>query len=154
MSTAAVNELRGLEKRFGSKTALAGIDLEVADLQIFGVVGPDGAGKTTLLRVLAGLLEVRAVRARVLGVDLAGDVTELKARVGYVPQAFGLHRDLTVGENLRFTARLHRLSETEYATRTRELLEHAGLTAFVDRRAGALSGGMRQKLAISNALLP
>ena len=154
MSEPVVVELRGLEKHFGRKPALAGIDLDIADRQIFGVVGPDGAGKTTLLRVLAGLLEVRATRARVLGFDLAKDVAELKAKVGYVPQAFGLHRDLSVAENLRFTARLHRMSEAEYVRRTRELLEHAALSAFADRPAGALSGGMRQKLAISNALLP
>ena len=154
MSTPAVVELRGLETRFGRTTALAGIDLDIGDRRIFGVVGPDGAGKTTLLRALAGLLEVRAQRARVLGVDLTGDVSELKAKVGYVPQSFGLHRDLTVAENLRFTARLHRMPDGDYRRRAKELLEHAGLSPFVDRPAGALSGGMRQKLAMTNALLP
>ena len=145
--------LRGLEKRYGERTALRGIDLTIDERQIFGVVGPDGAGKTTLLRAVAGLLEVRAGEARVLGYDLTADVTELKARVGYFPQSFSLYRELSVIENLSFTARIHRLPEPEFAARSHELLERTGLAPFADRAAGALSGGMRQKLAIANALL-
>ena len=95
--------LRKLTKRFGTRCALADVDLEVDTRQIVGVVGPDGAGKTTLIRALAGLLEIEAEVASVLGYDVRGDVTDLKARIGYVPQAFGLHRDLSVDENLRFT---------------------------------------------------
>ena len=114
---AAVVRLRALGKRYGRRRALADVNLEIAGRQIFGVVGPDGAGKTTLLRALAGLLEVEAAEATVLGVDLRGDVTGLKARIGYVPQAFSLHRDLTVMENLRFTARLHRLPADVLARR-------------------------------------
>jgi len=146
--------LRGLEKRYGRRRALAGIDLDLERPEIVGVVGPDGAGKTTLLRALAGLLDVEAREATVLGHDLRRDVTELKARVGYVPQAFSLHRDLTVEENLRFTARLHRLPEAEFRARVEDLLARTGLAPFTDRAAGALSGGMKQKLAIANALLP
>jgi ABC-2 type transport system ATP-binding protein len=151
--SAPVVALRGLVKRWGRRRALAGVDLAIDGRQIFGVVGPDGAGKTTLLRALAGLLEVEAAEARVLGFDLRGDVTELKARIGYVPQAFSLHPDLTVDENLRFTARLHRLPEHELGVRARALLEPIGLAPFRDRPAGALSGGMKQKLAVANALL-
>ena len=146
--------LRGLEKRYGPRRALAGVDLEITERQIVGIVGPDGAGKTTLLRSLAGLLEVTAQEATVVGFDLRGDVTELKAHTGYVPQAFGLHRDLTVDENLRFTARLHRLSADEFSSRRKALLDRTGLAPFAGRAAGALSGGMKQKLAIANALLP
>jgi ABC-2 type transport system ATP-binding protein len=145
--------LRGLEKRFGSRRALAGIDLALSGPQIVGVIGSDGAGKTTLLRTIAGLLEFTAAEARVLGVDLAGDVRALKEHLGYVPQSFSLHRDLSVIENLRFTARLHRLREAELERRARPLLERTGLAPFADRAAGALSGGMKQKLAIVNALL-
>ena len=145
--------LRGLEVRYGTKRALAGVDLTITGAQIVGVVGPDGAGKTTLLRTLVGLLDVRAAEACVLGHDLSGDVRALKAEIGYVPQAFSLHRDLSVMENLRFTARLHRLSEAELQRRALPLLERTGLAAFSARAAGALSGGMRQKLAIVNALL-
>jgi ABC-2 type transport system ATP-binding protein len=146
--------LRGLEKRYGARGALAGIDLTLDGHQVVGIVGPDGAGKTTLLRALAGLLEIEARRATVLGHDLTGDVTALKARIGYVPQTFSLHRDLTVDENLRFTARLHRLPDDAFEARARELLARTGLAPFADRATGALSGGMKQKLAIANALLP
>ncbi len=146
--------LRALEMRYGAKRALAGVDLMIAGAQIVGVVGPDGAGKTTLLRALVGLLEVRADEARVLGHDLTGDVRGLKAQLGYVPQTFSLNRDLSVMENLRFTARLHGISESELRRRAGTLLARTGLAPFADRDAGALSGGMRQKLAIANALLP
>jgi ABC-2 type transport system ATP-binding protein len=154
VSTEPIVRLRGLEKRFGARCALGGIDLDVADRQIFGVVGPDGAGKTTLLRTLAGLLEVTATRAEVLGIDLLGPVRELKRQIGYVPQTFSLHRNLSIDENLRFTARLHRVAPAEFANRARDMLEKTGLAPFADRPAGALSGGMRQKLAVTNALLP
>jgi ABC-2 type transport system ATP-binding protein len=146
--------LRGLAKHFGRTHALAGVDLDLDGPQIAGVVGPDGAGKTTLLRALAGLLEVEAREASVLGFDLRQDVRALKARVGYVPQSFGLQRDLGVLENLRFTARLHRLSEAELRRRVDPLLGRTGLAPFLERPAGALSGGMKQKLAVVNALLP
>jgi len=146
--------LAGLRKRFGRRTALAGVDLVLEGPQLVGVVGPDGAGKTTLLRSIAGLLEVEAREATVLGVDLRGDVRGLKRRLGYVPQGFALNRDLTVFENLRFTARLHRLPTAFFARRADELLERTALAPFRDRPAGALSGGMKQKLAVANALLP
>jgi drug efflux transport system ATP-binding protein len=146
--------LRGFDKIYGHRRALAGIDLTLTEREIVGVVGPDGAGKTTLCRALAGLLDVEAREARVLGYDLTADVTELKARIGYVPQVFSLHPDLSIAENLRFTARLHRIPEAELKARAGALLARTGLTAFVDRRTGALSGGMKQKLAVANALLP
>ena len=151
---APVIRLRTLSKRYGARTALADIDLDVAGDQIFGVIGPDGAGKTTLLRTLVGLLEIEATEATVLGHDLRGDVTAMKAHIGYVPQAFSLHRNLTVSDNLRFTARLHRIAPAERDARMADLLERTNLAAFTDRLAGALSGGMKQKLAIANALLP
>ena len=147
-------DLAGLVKRYGAKAALDGVDLQLAGAQRVGVVGPDGAGKTTLLRSIVGLLEVEAQRADVLGYDLRGDVRALKAQVGYVPQVFALNRDLSVIENLRFTARLHRIDAAEFDRRTHELLARTALTPFVDRPAGALSGGMKQKLAVANALLP
>ncbi len=145
--------LRGLIKRYGSRLALRGIDLDLSGSQIAGVVGPDGAGKTTLLRAIVGLLEVEASEASVLGHDLRGDVTLLKERIGYVPQAFSLYRELSVRENLQVTARLHRIGGPELTARVTPLLERTGLAAFVDRQAGALSGGMKQKLAVANALL-
>jgi ABC-2 type transport system ATP-binding protein len=146
--------LRGLRKRFGKREALAGIDLDIRGAQMVGVVGPDGAGKTTLLRTLAGLLEIDADEAEVLGYDLREDVRDYKRNIGYVPQAFSLYRDLTIAENLSFTARVHRLDAAEFERRKAELLDRTSLAAFADRAAGALSGGMKQKLAIANALLP
>jgi len=148
-----VIRLRGLEKCYGSRRALAGVDLCLSGQQIVSVVGPDGAGKTTLIRALAGLLEVVASDATVLGHDLTGDVTALKAHVGYVPQLFSLHRDLSVIENLRFTARLQRMPAAEFSQRVEALLTRTGLAPFIKRPAGALSGGMKQKLAVINALL-
>ncbi|HEX2486444.1 MAG TPA: ABC transporter ATP-binding protein [Myxococcota bacterium] len=153
-ATAPRVRVRGLAKRFGARTALAGVDLVLERPELVGIVGPDGAGKTTLLRAVAGLLEVEAEEAEVLGVDLRGDVRALKARTGYVPQAFGLQRELSVGENLAFTGRLHRVPPEAFEARARELLERTGLAPFRDRPAGALSGGMKQKLAVANALLP
>lgn len=147
-------ELQGLTKRYGAKRALDSLDLVLRGPQLVGVVGPDGAGKTTLLRALAGLLEVEAGQARVLGWDLRRDVRALKAMVGYVPQAFSLNRELSVMENLRFTARLHRLPAAAFEARAAELLARTALERFRDRPTAALSGGMRQKLAVANALLP
>jgi ABC-2 type transport system ATP-binding protein len=151
--TGARIRLRGLEKRYGAKRALGPVDLELDRCEIVGVVGPDGAGKTTLLRSIAGLLEIVAAEARVLGHDLRGDVTELKREIGYVPQVFSLHRDLSVIENLRFTGRLHRMPAEEFDRRAGRLLERTGLAPFRERPARALSGGMKQKLAIANALM-
>src|SRR6185295_7557160 len=117
----------------GAKCALGPIDLRLERREIVGSVGPDGAGKTTLLRVLTGRLEIEAQRADVLGHDLrADDVTALKREIGYVPQTFSLHRDLTVMENLRFTARLHRLAASDLERRAAKLLDRTGLTPFVD----------------------
>jgi ABC-2 type transport system ATP-binding protein len=153
MPTEALIHLRNLRKHYGRRCALAGIDLTLDQNEIVGIVGPDGAGKTTLIRALAGLLEIEADDATALGYDLRSDVTEYKAHIGYVPQSFSLHRDLSVMENLRFTARLQRLAPDEFSKRSAELLARTGLTPFVDRPAGALSGGMKQKLSVANALL-
>jgi ABC-2 type transport system ATP-binding protein len=152
--SAPLIRLRGLTKRFGTRQALAGVDLVATAPATLVVTGPDGAGKTTLLRALAGLLEIDAAEATVLGTDLRTDPTPLKERLGYVPQSFSLHRDLSVADNLRFTARLHRIPDAEARRRMDELLARTALARFADRLAGKLSGGMKQKLAIANALLP
>ncbi len=148
-----VVDLHQLSKHFGTRAALDRIDLQLSQGEIVGVVGPDGAGKTTLIRTLVGLLEIEAEHATVLGYDLLADVTEMKNHIGYVPQVFSLHRDLSVIENLRFTGRLRRLPTDVFESRVAVLLKRTSLTPFVNRAAGALSGGMRQKLAVANALL-
>jgi len=146
--------LRRLVKHYGARAALRGIDLDVAGAQILGVAGPDGAGKTTLLRSLVGLLEVEADEALVLGHDLRRDVTPLKEVLGYVPQVFSLYPDLTVLENLKVVARLHALDDATAQRRALPVLERTGLAPFTGRQAGKLSGGMKQKLAVTCALLP
>src|SRR5690606_23015675 len=118
--------LRGLVKRYGSRRALDGPDLELRGAQLFGLGGPDGAGKTTLLRALAGLLEVEAEEASVLGFDLRGDPTALKERLGYVPQVFSLYRELSIQENIDVTGRLHGLDAAELERRAGPLLERTG----------------------------
>jgi ABC-2 type transport system ATP-binding protein len=152
-SAGLIVDLKQLSKHFGTHAALDRIDLQLGGGEIVGVVGPDGAGKTTLIRSLAGLLEIEAERAMVLGYDLHADVTEMKNDIGYVPQAFSLHRELSVIENLRFTGRLLRLPKNVFEARADALLKRTSLSPFVDRPAGALSGGMKQKLAVANALL-
>jgi ABC-2 type transport system ATP-binding protein len=146
--------LRRLGKHYGARSALRDIDLDVAGAQILGVVGPDGAGKTTLLRSLAGLLEVEADEAFVLEHDLRGDVTPLKEILGYVPQVFSLYPELTVLENVKVVARLHVLDDATVKQRAMPILERTGLASFTGRQAGKLSGGMKQKLAVTCALLP
>jgi len=152
-SAAPVIDLAQLTKRYGNKRALDRVDLQLGGAQQVGVVGSDGAGKTTLLRAIAGLLEVEAQRADVLGRDIRDDVRTLKEQIGYVPQVFSLNRDLSVIENLRFTGRLHRIETVDFDRRVAELLARTALAPFADRPAGALSGGMKQKLAVANALL-
>lgn len=148
---APVVAVRGAVRRFGPVVALDGLSLEIARGELYGLVGPDGAGKTTLIRALAGLIDVDGGEVRVLGEDPAkGRVRE---RVGLMPQAFSLYRDLSVAENLRFFSRLNALPRAEHRRRTERLLAITRLGPFVDRRADALSGGMYKKLALACALL-
>ncbi len=141
----------GLVRRFGAVTALDGFGFEARRGELLGLVGPDGAGKTTAIRVLAGLMAPDAGQARVLGEDpLRGAVRE---RLGLMPQQYSLYRDLSVGENLRFFARLYVLPRAVFRARAERLLGITRLARFVDRRADALSGGMYKKLALACALL-
>lgn len=136
---------------YGDDAVLQGVSLAVAPGEIYGLVGADGAGKSTLLRIAVGQLRPDAGEVTVLGQSYA-DPT-LRARVAYMPQGFGLYPDLSVQENLEFFADLHGLSKPATATRIRDLLARTGMQAFTDRRAGKLSGGMMQKLALACALI-
>jgi ABC-2 type transport system ATP-binding protein len=131
-----------LVRSFGSRPALRGIDLAIARGEMFALIGPDGAGKTTFFRIVAGLLAPTSGRA------LREDVP-----FGMVPQRFSLYEDLTVDENLALRARLYSVPPAESAGRARDLLSRVGLDRFGTRLAGALSGGMKQKLALVAALL-
>lgn len=136
-------EARGLEKRFGAHAALRGVDLGIAEGELFALIGPDGAGKTTFFRLVAGLVT-----------PTAGTLRRAEgATFGLVPQRFSLYEDLTVDENLDLRARLYSVPPAEARARAAELLGRVGMAPFGARLAGALSGGMKQKLALVAALL-
>jgi ABC-2 type transport system ATP-binding protein len=139
----AIITARGLTRTFDKTQALKGIDLEIARGEMFGLIGPDGAGKTTFFRIVAGLL------APTKGTL----VRDAKATFGLVPQRFGLYQDLSIDENLALRARLYDVPHKEGLARATELLELVGLGPFRQRLAGALSGGMKQKLALCCALV-
>ena len=153
MDTAPIIVLENLHKRFGATAALDGIDLTIDRPCVFGVVGPDGAGKTTLLRVLVGLLEFQAAKAQVFGYSVAREPHVIREHLGYVPQTFGLYPDLSVIHNLEFFADVHGIPRKEFRRRANELLALAHLENFRTHLTSALSGGMKQKLAIICALI-
>jgi len=143
--------VRGLERSFDDARALAGVSFEVAAGELFGFIGPDGAGKTTLFRILATLMTPDAGTAKVLGYDVVEDMWELRRRVGYMPGRFSLYPDLSVLENLSFFAAVFGTTVSEQYDRIAPIYRQ--IEPFADRRAGALSGGMKQKLALSCALV-
>ncbi len=142
-----------LTKSFGEIRALAGLDLEVARGEIFGLVGPDGAGKTTTMRLLSGLLRPDAGRAEVAGLDVVERTEDVRRLLGYLPQTFAMLHELTVAENIEYFADLYCIPRGQFAQRSDELLSATGLTEFTGRRADALSGGMGQKLALICSLI-
>lgn len=151
--TENIIETHRLTRDFKKTRAVDGLDLSIARGELFGLVGPDGAGKTTTLRLLAGLLNVSAGEARVLGHDLQAQAEAIKPHVGYMAQQFSLYGELSVLENFQFFAELFDVSSKDLAERTERLLEFAGLTEFKGRRAANLSGGMQKKLALACTLV-
>ncbi|MGD8366577.1 MAG: ATP-binding cassette domain-containing protein [Desulfobacterales bacterium] len=150
--------VRDLEKEFPVKKraavkALRGVSFDTTAGQVTGLVGADGAGKTTLIRIAAGLLVPTAGTVTVLGLDSAADSIRIQSRVGYMPQKFGLYQDLTVEENMALYADLKGVPAGERKSRFRRLLQMTDLSAFTRRRAGALSGGMKQKLGLACSLI-
>lgn len=152
MSSPAI-KARGLRRTFGSLVAVDGLDLEVQPGEIFGLVGPDGAGKTTTMRMLTGILPPTGGSAEVAGCDIVRQAEPLKTHIGYMSQRFGLYPDLTVSENIAFYADIYSVPKSELAARTERLLGFSNLTPFKNRRAGNLSGGMKQKLGLACALI-
>lgn len=142
-----------LHKHFGPIRAVDGVSLHVAAGEIYGLVGPDGAGKTTLVRLICGALHPDAGAIRLAGFDMLRQPERGRERLGYLAQRFALYEDLTVDENLRFFAEVRGLPAAQWRTRSREILEFVGLAEFQGRRAGALSGGMKQKLGLAIALI-
>jgi ABC-2 type transport system ATP-binding protein len=144
---------QGLFKAFGETRAVDDVSLAVKPGEIYGLVGPDGAGKTTTLRLLVGALNTDAGEIEVGGYDVRKQVENARSQIGYLSQRFSLYEDLTVLENIRFFAEVRGLSTRDWLPRSMEILEFVGLAEFKDRRAGQLSGGMKQKLGLASALV-
>jgi ABC-2 type transport system ATP-binding protein len=147
----AMIEVRDLRRSYGKVEALKGIGFEVEKNEIFGVIGPDGAGKTTLFRVLATLLLADEGTATVDGLDVVRDFEAIRSRVGYMPGRFSLYQDLSVEENLEFFATVFNATIEENYELVADIYRQ--IEPFKKRRAGALSGGMKQKLALCCALI-
>ena len=148
-----VIETRGLVKRYDDEVAVAGIDLEVGPGEIYGLVGPNGAGKTTTMRILATLLAPTAGEARVAGIDVMTDPIEVRRRIGYMPDFYGVYDDLRVWEYLDFFARCYGVPAARRAGMIGELLEIVGLPEKRDAYVEALSRGMRQRLCLAHTLV-
>ena len=152
MSAVSVNNIT---KTYGKKkdtvVALQGISFDVQQGELFGIIGPDGAGKTSLFRILATLLLADSGNATVDGCNVVKDYKEIRKRVGYMPGKFSLYQDLTVQENLDFFATIFNTSIEENYDLVKDI--YSQIEPFKDRRAGKLSGGMKQKLALSCALI-
>ncbi|MBY6223138.1 ABC transporter ATP-binding protein [Ferrimonas balearica] len=146
-------EARGLTRRFGDFTAVDDVDLQVAPGTIYGFLGPNGCGKTTTIRMLTGLLTPSVGEPTVLGLKLPQQAEALKRQIGYMTQKFSLYEDLTVLENLRFVARIYSLPYREGRRRIDQLLDIYGLTEKANQRAGSMSGGQRQRLALAAAVI-
>lgn len=140
-----------INKSYGKVKALTNINMEVGAGEIFGIIGPDGAGKTTLFRILTTLILPDEGIARVDGLDVVNDYKEIRQQVGYMPGRFSLYQDLTVEENLNFFATVFNTTVEENYDLIKDI--YAQIEPFKSRRAGKLSGGMKQKLALSCALI-
>ncbi len=153
MTPATVVKADGLVRSFGPVTAVDGVGFEVAEGEVFGLVGPDGAGKTTCLRMLAGLLSPDGGGVEVLGTDVVRQPEAVKKDIGYMSQPAGLYEDLTVRENIEFYADLYQVPRRERRERLERLLEFSGLGPFTERLFRNLSGGMKQKAGLACVLI-
>jgi ABC-2 type transport system ATP-binding protein len=153
MTATPVVETRGLVKRYGAQVAVAGIDLVVGPGEIYGLVGPNGAGKTTTMRILATLLAPSAGEAYVTGIPVDADPIEVRRRIGYMPDFYGVYDDLKVWEYLDFFARCYAVPANRRATMIGELLEIVGLTDRRDSYVESMSRGMRQRLCLAHTLV-
>jgi drug efflux transport system ATP-binding protein len=147
-----VIEAHDLTKRFGDVTAVDGVSFTIGNGEIYGILGPNGSGKTTTIRMLCGIMRPTSGTAIVADVDVVRDPDAVKARIGYMSQAFGLYRDLTVMENLRFYAGLYGM-DREWKERAAWAVESMRLQDATRRLAGNLSGGNKQRLALGCAVL-
>src|SRR5947209_950102 len=149
----AMIECDGLTKRFGNFTAVDQVNFSVGKGSIFGFLGPNGSGKSTVIRMLCGILEPSAGTARIDGRDVIREGEAIKEMIGYMSQKFSLYDELTVDENLTFSGKLYGLNGAALRQRRDELIATTHLEPYIDRRAGLLSGGWRQRLAMACALM-
>ena len=145
--------VRNLTRKFHNVAAVDGLTLDIEKGEIFGLVGPDGAGKTTTIRLMLGILHADSGEGHIGKFDLRTDASSIVSLTGYVSQRFSLYTELTVQENLELFADIYRVPEHERGPRLKRLMEFSRLDPFRDRLAGKLSGGMKQKLALSCALI-
>ena len=142
-----------LKKSFGDTLAVDGVSLQIPAGEIYGLVGADGAGKTTTMRLLVGALLPNAGNVNICGYDVIRETEHARSQIGYLSQRFSMYEDLTVLENIRFFAEVRGLKADEWLPSSMEILDFVGLEPFKDRRAGQLSGGMKQKLGLASALV-
>ncbi|MCL4531343.1 MAG: ABC transporter ATP-binding protein [Chloroflexi bacterium] len=146
-------EAKNLYRHFGATRAVDGVSISVKAGEIYGLVGSDGAGKTTTMRLIVGALLPNSGEITVCGYDVRKHTEDARSQLGYLSQRFSLYEDLTVLENIRFFAEVRGLKSNEWYPRSMEILEFVGLANFATRRAGQLSGGMKQKLGLASALV-
>jgi len=146
-------EIKDFSKKYGEIEAVKSISLSIKKGELFGLVGPDGAGKTSLIRTICTLLVPDSGSILVRGMDVSKEISNIRSILGYMPQRFSLYQDLTIEQNLKFFADLFQVPEKERQTRKEQLFQFSRLKPFQKRQAGKLSGGMKQKLALSCALI-
>jgi ABC-2 type transport system ATP-binding protein len=143
--------VHGLRKTFGTLVAIEGLDLTIHRGEVFGLLGPNGSGKTTTIRMLCGLMVPSGGSATVVGFDVVREAEQIRRRIGYMSQRFGLYDDLSVTENLTFYASIYGLHGAERRARVAELIDELGLRERTTQLAGTLSGGWKQRLALACA---
>ncbi|SEG24019.1 ABC-2 type transport system ATP-binding protein [Bryocella elongata] len=152
-ASGAVISAEHLTIRFGDFTAVDDVSFSINKGELFGFLGPNGSGKTTIIKALCGLIKPTSGTGSILGMDIREHGADIKQHVGYMSQRFGLYEDLTVEENLDFYAGVYGITGARATARKRELLDLTGIAPYLTRRAGALSGGWKQRLALACAIV-